>query len=135
MFRTMVKDDDDGPTIGQTFCTLGVRPHEMDLDAQNNATPGDKGMSVAPEWRLLPFVVLPRRLHPRGRCTLPVFSFRRGAAQFQQMTFGKNLELVPDPPAHGLVRHGIVRPALAIPAADHQQNIADTRDDWEIDEA
>jgi hypothetical protein len=135
MFRTMRKDEDNKPTVGHMFCTLGARPSEIDLDAQNNATPTDKGMSVAPEWRLLPFVVLPRRLHPRGRCTVPVHCFRRGTAQFRQMTFGNNLELVPDPPIQGVVTHGVVRPAQAIPVADHQQHIADTRDEWEIDEA
>ena len=131
----MLKDDDDKPTVGQAFCTLGVRPTEVDLDAQNNATPTDKGMSVAPEWRLLPPVVLPRRLHPRGRCPRPVHCFRRGAAQFQRMLFGNNLELLPDPPGSAGVTHGVVRPAQVVPVADHQQNLADTRDEWEIDEA
>ena len=127
----MLKDEDDKPTVGKGFCQLGARPTEIDLDAQNNATPTDKGMSVAPEWRLLPFVVLPRRLDPRGRCTKPVHCFRRGTAQFQQMTFGNNLELVPDAPAQSVVRHGIVRPAQAVPVADHQQNLAATRAEWE----
>ena len=48
------------------------------------------------------------------------------------MTFGNNLELVPDAPAQGVVRHGIVRPAQAVPVADHQQNLAATREEWEI---
>lgn len=134
IYRTMRKDDDDKPTVGQVFCTLGARPSEIDLDAQNNAVPSDKGMSVAPHWKLLPFVVLPRRLHPSGRCTIPVHSFRHGEGQFQQSACGNNLELVPDAPAAGVVRHGIVRPAQAVPVADHQQNLADTREEWEIDE-
>ena len=134
MFRTMLKDDNDRPKVGQGFCQLGARPKEIDLDAQNNATPTDKGMSVAPEWRLLSIFVLPKRLDPRGRCKLPVHCFRRGKAPFQQMAFGTNLELVPDPPVHGVVSHGIVRPEQSVPVADHQKNLADTREEWEIDE-
>jgi hypothetical protein len=134
MSRAMLKDEDDKPTVGQGFCQLGARPTEIDLDAQGNAMPTDKGMSVAPEWCLLPFVVLPRRLDPRGRCTKPVHCFRRGTGQFQQMMFGNNLELVPDPPDRGVVKHGIVRPAQAVPVADHQQNLGATRAEWEIDE-
>ena len=134
MFRTMMKDDDDKPMVGQGFCQLGARPTEVDLDAQNNAITTDKGMSVAPEWRLLPFVVLPRRLDPRGRCTKPVHCFRRGIAPFQQVLFGNNLELVPDPPVQGVVKHGIVRPAQAVPAVAHQQNLAATRAEWAIRE-
>ncbi len=134
MFRAMLKDNDDKPTVGQGFCQLGARPNEIDLDAQNNAMPTDKGMSVAPEWRLLPFVVLPRRLDPRGRCRLPGHCFRRGTAAFQQAVFGTNLELVPDAPVQGVVRHGIVRSEQPVPMADHQQNLAATRDEWEADE-
>jgi hypothetical protein len=130
MFRAMLKDADDEPAVGQGFCELGARKKEIDLDAQNNATPTAKGMSVAPEWRLLSIFVLPRRLDQRGRCTKPVYCFRRGKAQFQQMTFGTNLELVPDPPQQGVVRHGIIRPEQPVPVADHLKNIADTRDEW-----
>jgi hypothetical protein len=131
----MLKDDDDKPTVGQGFCQLGARANEIDLDAQNNSIPTAKGMSVAPEWRLLPPVVLPRRLDPRGRCTKPVHCFRRGAAQFQVATFGTNLELIPDPPQQGIVKHGIVRPEQPVPVADHQKNLASTRAEWEVDEA
>lgn len=134
MFRAMLKDDDGKPKVGQGFCELGARATEIDLDDQNNATPSAKGMSVAPEWQLLPPVVLPRRLDPRGRCTKPVFCFRRGAAPFQQMAFGNNLELVPDAAVHGVVRHGVVRPEKPVPVADHQNNLAATRDEWEVDE-
>jgi hypothetical protein len=134
MFRAMLKDDDDKPTVGQGFCQLGARPNEIDLDAQNNARPTAKGMSVAPEWRLLSIFVLPKRLDPRGRCKLPVHCFRRGTTQFQQVVFGTNLELVPDAPVQGVVRHGIVRPEKPVPVADHQQNLAATRDEWKEDE-
>lgn len=135
MFRAMLKDNDDKPTVGQGFCELGARANEIDLDAQNNAIPTDKGMSVAPEWRLLPVVVLPRRLDPRGRCKKPVHCFRRGANPFQKVVFGTNLELVPDAPQHGVVSHGIVRPEQSVPVADHLQNLAATRAEWELDEA
>ena len=134
IYRTMRRDDDYKPTVGQEFCTLGARPNEIDLDVQNKAIPSDKGMSVAPHWHLLPLVVLPRRLHPAGRCKVPVHSFRRGEGQFHQAACGNNLELIPDPPQAGVVTHGIVRPAQAVPVADHQQNIAATREEWEIDE-
>jgi len=135
MFRAMLKDGDDKPTVGQGFCELGARANEIDLDAQNNAIPTGKGMSVAPEWRLLSVFVLPRRLDPRGRCKKPVHCFRRGTSPFQQMTFGTNLELVPDHPHQGVVNHGIVRPEQPVPEADHQQNLASTRAEWEVDEA
>ncbi len=134
MFRSMRKEDDDKPTVGQAFCTLGVRLREIDTDGQNNVVINDKGMSVAPEWRLLSIFVLPRRLHPRGRCTAAVHCFRRGAAPFQQSPFGNDLELLPDAAVNGVVRHGVVRPTRPVPVPDYQQHLADTREEWEIDE-
>src|SRR5260370_36811867 len=62
MFRIMKKDDDDKPTVGQTAMTLGVRPGEVDTDAQGNAIPNNKGMSVNPTWRVAPLFMIPKRL-------------------------------------------------------------------------
>ncbi|MCI0461321.1 MAG: hypothetical protein L0Z62_30605 [Gemmataceae bacterium] len=130
MFRTMKKDADDKPTIGQTATTLGVRPSEVDVDAQGNVIPNSKGMSVAPAWRVISIFMIPRRLGTGGRGSNNLHCFRRGQALFQQCPCGAGLELLPDSPTHG-----VVRPAQLAPLAQFLADLAATRDEWQIDEA
>ncbi len=130
MFRVMKKDDDDKPTVGQGFGHLGVRANEIDADAQGNAIPNTKGMSVAPEWRVISLFVIPKRLGTGGRGKDNTHCFRRGAAPFQQCACGNGLELLPDSKTHG-----VVRPAQLVPLAQYLQDLAATREEWLIDEA
>ncbi|HTU22845.1 MAG TPA: hypothetical protein VMG10_32700 [Gemmataceae bacterium] len=88
MFRIMKKDADDKPTVGQAFANLGVRPGEVDIDAQGNVIPNTKGMSVAPQWRDIQLFLHPRRLGTGGRGSNNTYCFRRGTAAFQQEACG-----------------------------------------------
>jgi hypothetical protein len=130
MFRIMRKDSDDKPTVGQAFANLGVRPGEVDTDAQGNAIPNHKGMSVAPNWRDIQLFLHPRRLGTGGRGKDNTHCFRRGAAPFKQSGFGNGLELLPDS-----ATHGVVRPAQLVPLVQYLQDLAATRKEWQIDEA
>ena len=129
MFRIMKKDDDDKPTIGQSATTLGIRPGEVDLDAQGNAISSEKGMSVNPAWRVAPLSLIPKRLGTGGRGSNNCYCFRRGAGAFQQGPCGPGLELVPDSPTHG-----VVRPIQTIILASYEADLHATRVEWEIDE-
>jgi hypothetical protein len=127
MFRIMKKDADAKPTVGQTTMTLGVRPGEVDLDAQGNAISSDKGMSVNPEWRDAPLWMIPKRRGGRGSDTS--HCFRRGAGAFQQSPCGAGLELLPDS-----ATHGVVRPVRLTLLASYEADLHATRLEWEIDE-
>jgi hypothetical protein len=129
MFRVMRKDNDDKPSAGQGFCQLGVRPNEIDTGQHGNTVQNHKGMSVSPEWRAISVLVLPKRLGTGGRGKDNGHCFRRGAGVFQQGPCGNGLELVPDSPTHG-----VVRPAQVAPVATFLQDLANTREEWEIDE-
>ncbi len=126
----MRKDADDKPMVGRGFCQLGVRNNEIDIDAQGNAIQNHKGMSVGPEWRVLSIFVIPPRLGTGGRGRNNTHCFRRGAGPFQQGACGAGLELLLDSPTHG-----VVRPDQVVPLADYLQNLAATREEWEIDES
>ena len=127
MFRIMKKDADDKPTVGQTATSLGVRPSDVDLDAQGNAICNDKGMSVSPEWRDAPLKMRPKRYG--GRASNNCYCFRRGTGAFQQSPCGAGLELVPD-----CATHGVVRPVQLILLASYEADLHATRLEWEIDE-
>jgi hypothetical protein len=79
IFRIMKKDADDKPTIGQTATTLGIRPGEVDLDAQGKVILNGKGMSVSPEWRVVQVFLIPKRLGTGGRGSNTSHCFRRGS--------------------------------------------------------
>lgn len=130
MFRIMKKDDDNKPTVGQGFGNLGVRPIEVDLDGQNNVLCNHKGMSVSPNWRDIQLFLHPRRLGTGGRGSNNTYCFRRGTAPFQQSACGNGLELLPDCPSHG-----VVRPAQLVPLAQYLRDLANTREEWQIDES
>ena len=125
----MKKDADDKPTIGQTATTLGIRPGEVDLDAQGIVILNDKGMSVNPEWRVASIFLIPKRLGTAGRGSNTSYCFRRGAAPFQQASCGAGLELLPDSPTHG-----VVRPAQPVLVAQYEADLHATRLEWEVDE-
>ncbi|CAN5400641.1 hypothetical protein BH10PLA2_BH10PLA2_14360 [soil metagenome] len=129
IFRVMRKDGDNKPSVGQGYCQLGVRLNEIDMDEEGNAIKNHKGMSVSPAWQVSSLFVLPKRLGTGGRGKDNGHCFRRGTDKFQQGPCGNGLELLPDS-----VTHGVVRPAQVTPITIFLQNLANTRDEWEIDE-
>jgi hypothetical protein len=129
MFRMMKKDADDKPTVGQTAMTLGVRPGEVDTNAQGNAIVNHRGMSVNPAWRVAPLFLIPRRLGTGGRGRDNTFCFRRGSGAFQRSPCGPGLELLPDS-----TTHGVVRPAQIVLLTQYEADLHATRLEWEIDE-
>jgi hypothetical protein len=130
MFRIMKKEEDGKPTVGKGFGNLGVRVGEVDTDAQNNAIPNTKGMSVSPRWRDIHIFLQPKRLGTGGRGKDNTYCFRRGTGEFQQGPCGAGLELLPDRPTHG-----VVRPSQLVALAKYDEDLAATRAEWEIDEA
>jgi len=129
MFRIMKRDDDGMPKVGESATTLGVRAHEVDLDADGNAIPGDKGMSVNPRWQDAPLSMIPKRFGTGGRGSDTNFCFCRGEGEFKQGPCGPGLELLPDSPTHGIVRPAALTPRAMFVAALHA-----TRSEWVVDE-
>lgn len=128
VFRAMERDDDGWPKVGPSASALGVRPGiDIDVDAQNNAVPNKKGMSVSPSWQELPVRRKPRRLGGQGSNN--TYCFRFGTGPFQHSAFGPGLEFLPDRPTHG-----VVRPTQLVPLAEYEANLAATRAEWQFDE-
>jgi hypothetical protein len=127
----MRKELDGLPTISQT--SLGVRPGvDVDLDAQNNVLVNGKGMSVAPNWRVINVNRIPKRLRPivpGAGGSNNTFCFRVGDGDFVQGVFANGLTLEPDS-----ATHGNVAPAQVVSLATYEADIAATRQDWQEDE-
>jgi hypothetical protein len=131
VFRVMKKEPDGLPTVSQT--SLGVR-HDIDIDqdAQNNVLVNGKGMTVAPNWRDINVNRIPKRLRmivPGAGGSNNTFCFRMGNGAFIQGVFANGLTLEPDSETHGNVA-----PALVVPLATYEANLAATRPDWMEDE-
>ena len=116
---------------------LGVRlpPHpraDIHPDDAGHVDRGLGGMSVAPAWRDLPYFLIPNRLKhlqpdARGKASLHCFRFDDGP--FIECTINERLILKPDSD-----KHATVQPTKLIPVVEFQQALADTREDWHIDE-
>src|SRR5271154_2187981 len=80
VYRSMKRDEDGFPTVEQSASGLGVRTGtDIDVDEHANAIANGKGMSVAPAWRDLNFMVIPKRLRDqvsRARGSNSRFCFR-----------------------------------------------------------
>jgi hypothetical protein len=126
------------PKIGSESKMLGVRiapnPHaDIPVDENGNVHPETGGMSVAPEWRSLPWHLIPRRLHRRGRGGNNLICWRLGAGVFEEAPLNADLALRPDPAAPA--EHGFVEPTHVMAIAEYQAALAGTRDDWIQDES
>lgn len=129
VFRVMRKELDGLPSIGER--DLGVRPG-IDVDAQNNVLANGKGMSVAPNWRDINYMRIPKRLRhlvPGAMGSNAKFCFRYGDGPFMQGPFASGLTLEPDRPTHGNVA-----PTQVVPLATYQGDIAATQPEWVEDE-
>src|SRR6266568_5132444 len=130
VFRVMRKEPDGLPTVNRT--SLGVRPGiDIDLDAQHNVLVNGKGMSVAPNWRDINVLRIPKRLRPivpGAGGSNNTFCFCAGTGAFVQGPFANGLTLEPDS-----LTHGNVAPAQIEPFATYEADIGATRPDWQED--
>lgn len=133
----MKKDSDDLPVIEGSATGLGVRGPEdgnpdVDIDAEGDIILNGRGMSVAPNWRDLPYFRIPIRLvevfrSARGSNNLYCFVF--GGGVFHDGEIASELDLLVTSPTHG-----VVVPQKQVPLEDFQGLLAQTRDRWAIDE-
>jgi hypothetical protein len=134
VYRAMKRDDDSLPTVELSAKGLGVRPGtDVDVDQQDHVIVNGKGMSVAPNWRVLPLWRIPKRLRakvPGAIAPNNTYCFRTGTGPFLAEPFAPGLELVPDSPTHGNLA-----PAKSVPLVQYLGDLAATRANWQIDES
>ena len=131
VYRIMKKDQDGLPNVSPRG--LGVRPGvDIDLDLQGNAIVNGKGMSVAPAWREINVLRIPKRLRGKisgAKGSNNTYCFRFGDGPFLQGAFAAGLTLEPDSP-----KHGNVAPEKMVPIGVYEADLAATRSDWIEDE-
>ncbi|BBO34423.1 hypothetical protein [Lacipirellula parvula] len=139
MFRTMKKEDDNHPAVDYSGKGLGVRgaavngQTDISTDASGMVILDGSGMSVAPSWRELPFFLIPKRLiehAPAARGSQSLHCFRMGDGQFIDSPIAAGLELKVDKPLHGNIT-----PEEPVTLQQFQQDLANTRGQWTIDES
>jgi hypothetical protein len=116
---------------------LGVRvPPDPNADIvvqSGTVQPATGGMSVAPEWRALPFFLVPKRLislYPGARGSDSLCCWRMGTGPFQDDPLAERLRLRVDGSDHGLVE-----PDQPMPLVEYQNALKATQDQWRVDEA
>jgi hypothetical protein len=133
LFRAMCRVGNK-PLVAPTARGLGVRRGvDIVVDGSGDVSPGSGGMSVAPDWRLLPPWRIPRRLAqivPQAHGRNDDACWRFGQNGFVTELIGEHLRFVPDRPSHGLVE-----PAYEMPLGSYETALADTQDHWIIDES
>jgi hypothetical protein len=138
VYRAMRRDlTDDLPVVGSSSSAeLGARSG-MDITVHaGNVVLDGGGMSVAPDWRKLPFTRIPRRLRsivPGATGANNTSCFTMGIGSFQRGVIAKGLELIPDQ-GQGPITHGVVAPIEVISLLEYQTNLENTRAAWRIDE-
>ena len=138
IYRAMIVDGDGRPKVAPTSRGLGVRvppaaKPDITPDAAGLVKPGTGGMSVSPNWRDLPYWLIPARLSHLVYGAIgrdDAACFRMGDGPFASGPVTVGLDLRVDGPTHGLVE-----PASETAVADYQQALADTRDEWTVDES
>lgn len=139
VYRAMKFDPQDKlPLVGsENSGLLGARPNtDITVDSSGQVSPGASGMSVAPEWRSLPFTRIPKRLRhivPGAAGSDRTACFRHGEGPFLAMRFADGLQLVPDDGPEP-IRHGVVGPESTMPFEEYQRRLAATRENWTMDE-
>ncbi len=136
IYRSMLIEDDK-PKNGSTATTLGVRVPpdknaDISVEVDGTVLPNTGGMSVAPAWRSLPIFRISRRLRDKiegAAGSADVFCWRMGNGPFIAGIVASGLVLNPDS-----MIHGTVQPESAMPLADYQAKLGETRDHWAIDE-
>lgn len=139
VYRAMKQDPNDGlPLVGSTSSSeLGVRSEvDIAVDAAGNVILDESGMSVAPGWRVLRFTRIPKRLRhivPGAKGQNNTACYTIGPGPFQNGPIANGLELICDegqPP----INHGVIAPTKAVPLGQYQEDLANTRTEWRIDE-
>jgi hypothetical protein len=140
VYRAMKRDPKDNlPIVGSASSSeLGARPGiDISMDAAGNVVLDASGMSVAPEWRVLDFTRIPRRLRhivPGATGANSAACFTMGSGPFHNGAIAHGLVLIPDRgPAP--VTHGVMAPVQVVPVVEYQADLASTRVGWQIDEA
>ena len=133
-------DPADGlPVIGHgSSSALGSRSGiDITVDAAGDVVLDERGMSVAPEWRLLEFTRIPKRLRhivPGATGSNSTYCYTLGSGPFVNSRVANGLELIPDA-GPSPVTHGIIAPAQIVSLAHYQTDLENTRANWQIDEA
>jgi hypothetical protein len=138
VYRSMKKDEDGYPLVDQTGKGLGVRASPVNGVVDVNLDDLGKvvlkgGMPVAPNWRMLPPHLIPRRLRPtipKASGSLSMFCYTMGTGPFVDGPLADGLDFVRDDDDHGLVV-----PNQTVTIEEYQTALARTRDLWIIDEA
>ncbi len=137
IFRSMLADGAK-PRVGFESKMLGVRiaPNshaDIAVDENGNVHPNTGGMSVVPEWRKLPWHLIPKRLDKRGRGPVGLICWRLGTGDFKDDRINEALMLRVDPNSPG--KHGFVEPGRVMTIAEYQAALAATQDEWIRDES
>jgi len=155
IFRAMRRDG-NAPVVGSAGDALGVRvaPHacharharpcrddvhpnglgivspESSAHPEQRPAPRAEGMSVAPDWRALPYFKIPSRLQhlvKKARGGDHLFCWETGAGPFMTVDVGDGVRLCLDGP-----RHGVLAPTAPMHVDDFQGRIKATRPAWKI---
>lgn len=117
---------------------LGVRPPgtpakpDIDLEANGDVTLNNKGMSVFRALGDIPLILMPLHLSPKVRGAAgpkDAHVWSMGSGPFASGAINPILRL--DAPGGS---HGNICPVHSISLAMFQQELANTRDAWDIDE-
>lgn len=127
--------DGEKPLVGSSANMLGAREdgHDIPVNTDGNVQPRTGGISVAPGWRSLPLFLIPRRLQSEvkeARGNNKLACFRLGDLPFADAQFNELLVIRTDRP-----QHGTIEPSHEMRFVEYQNGLADTRDQWEIDES
>lgn len=139
IYQSMQRDG-DRPRIDRSATALGVRirvegenkPEDIPVDILGRVFPATGGMSVVPSWRSLPAHRLPARLKhlcPKARGRDDFSCWKMGEGDFKDGPLASGLNFRRDTATHGLVE-----PAQVVPLEIYEADLAETRDQWTIDE-
>lgn len=133
VYRSMFADGRK-PLVGDGSKMLGVRGngHDIPISAEDMVLPNTGGLSIAPEWRDLPYFLIPRRLQdsvPEARGNNKLTCFRLSDLPFKAAEITDKLALRPD-----TAKHGTIEPRHEMKLDVLQSALSDTRNLWEIDE-
>lgn len=138
----MSADDDGKPKAIQTARGLGVRvPDDIQIKENGLVDGSCGGMSVAPAWQDLPTHRIPKRLNGKlaraekdARGPIADFCWRMGAGDFLHSAISERLVLLVDDVKEGEDPHGLVVPHRECNIETYRSALADTRDEWIVDE-
>jgi hypothetical protein len=139
IYRTMLADGGK-PKVGSESKMLGVRiaptPRpDIPVDQAGNVHPDTGGMSVVPDWRELPYFLVPMRLkavRPDARGSNQLTCWSLGEGLFEVGSLADKLVLRPD--SNDPTAHGFVEPSDVMSIENYQEALAETQDQWVIDE-